>query len=942
MPRLALCALTVALACIVGLKTSVAADATAKKPLSIRLVEEGITIESGSTGSFTLGYPVLVGERWDQVRKPIEKSVAGNTAIIKFDGGARVEVTLQADTLTLTPANIPADVKSIRQEMLIDFSFANGGAYQMGSGSETPFPTEKPAKPHLYQDHATSFLLRSPQGAAVSFALPQYSFLQLTDCREWNWKTFNWQISIPYNAEAGPLKLKISCGRPGATSSDSPQPAKLKPLMDRFGQNTRVESVDKVSSEAELKQDLQKEADYLASLHPPAADPFGGQTGSREKLELKQTGFFHVEKKAGRWVLVDPDGNAFFHLGICAMNPSDDFTYIAGREQVYEWLPSHDGDFKSAFHPNEYWNPTSLSFHLVNSIRKYGQPYDPAKYTTRMIERARKWGFNSGGAFGSGDSQARKQASFPAVAHLPLSQWEGLDPLPGVHEAFDPFDEKNRVQCDKNFAKTIADQANDPLIIGYFLVNEPLYEDLPRVIPSLSSRFACKRRLAQMLEEKYKAVAEFNRVWETTFNSFADVAASGLPVKTRAAAADIQAFTGLFLETYFQLVADTFHKYDKNHLLIGNRLQAGTINNEQLCRISGKYLDVISFNYYTYSVDKEFLNRIHKWTGDRPMILSEFYYSSPKDSGLPGGVKDVSSQLERGLAYRNYVEQAASLSYIVGIEWFTLIDQSLTGRYFDKFNGENANTGLIAVTDRPWKITLAEMMKSNYDIYKVVSGERAPFAFDDPRFTSSGVGHKVAKIARATGPIQINGQSRNWPGTPAEIIASSRLVQGSDAGGLEASFKLCWDDDNLYLLAHVADATPMKNDQKGDMLWSGDGLELFIGCEEVDQAGPLLFSDRQILLGATRQGEYHFVNVATQPRCETSVTEDVDGKGYTLEGVIPFKALGFVPKEGRTILFDLAVDDSAGGKARLRQLVWNGTARNSGDRSGWARAEFSK
>lgn len=72
------------------------------------------------------------------------------------------------------------------------------------------------------------------------------------------------------------------------------------------------------------------------------------------------------------------------------------------------------------------------------------------------------------------------------------------------------------------------------------------------------------------------------------------------------------------------------------------------------------------------------------------------------------------------------------------------------------------------------------------------------------------------------------------------------------------------------------------------------------------------------------------------------VLPDGDGKGYTLEAAVPFSALEFIPREGREIMFDIAVDDSTDGKARVRQLVWNGTARNSGDRSAWARAVFAK
>lgn len=44
------------------------------------------------------------------------------------------------------------------------------------------------------------------------------------------------------------------------------------------------------------------------------------------------------------------------------------------------------------------------------------------------------------------------------------------------------------------------------------------------------------------------------------------------------------------------------------------------------------------------------------------------------------------------------------------------MDQATTGRWFEKYNGEAANTGLITVTDRPWQAMLAEMLNTNYGI----------------------------------------------------------------------------------------------------------------------------------------------------------------------------------------------------------------------------------
>ncbi len=904
--------------------------------LSFKLADNGVAIDAGGLGHFTLAYPTLRGDG-EKVSKCIEKSIAGNKATLKYEGNGQVDLALGDDgTVGLTMVSLPAGIKHFRMEMLVDFNFSQGGTWQVTGGDEKPFPAEKQAKPHLYQGNVEQITIKDFQGRSITLRVPQYSYQQLTDNREWGWKTFYWFFASPINPDVKTYTVKISAG----DSASGP-----KVLVDKFGQSATVDYPDKVKSVEEIKADIAAEKQWLDSLTPPHRDEFGGLPGSGEKLGLRKTGFFHVEQKDKKWVLVDPAGNAFFHMGLCGFCPSDDYTYFKGRESIYEWIPSMDGEYKSAYHTNSYWRPNVLSFHLANRIRKSGKPYEPGEYTTEMIQRVRKWGFNSAGAFGSGDSAARKQAQFPHVSSLPFSTWEGIPEIPGATGSWDPFDEKNRKQVDKLLSEKIAPAADDPLLIGYFLANEPLYEDLPKVLPTLGGKYACKRRLVQMLQEKYKTADAFNQAWGLQAKAFDELTDRGLAVTTRQASQDVADFVGLFLEEYFKLVSETFHKYDKNHMLIGNRFQSGTINNEQLCRISGKYMDLISFNYYTYYLDKDFLQRIYSWTGGKPMFLSEYYYNSPKDSGLPGGGKDVSSQAERGLGYRNYVEQAASLGFVVGIEWFTLVDQSVTGRWFSKYNGENGNTGLISVTDRPWKTMITHMLKTNYEIYDVLLGKRPPFAFDDPRFNQSGSATRTLKIGRATGEIKMNGLAENWPGTPAEQISSKRLVTGASAAGLECAFKLCWDDKHLYLLANVTDATPMMNEHKGNMVWSADAIELFIGHEKIGQGGGMLFTDRQVMLSAGKPGgqfQWYFGNSPKQYECKMHLAANADGKGYTLEAAIPFEALGFELKENMEFLFDIGVDDSENGKSRARQLMWNGTERNSGDRTHWGRAVLAK
>ena len=63
----------------------------------------------------------------------------------------------------------------------------------------------------------------------------------------------------------------------------------------------------------------------------------------------------------------------------------------------------------------------------------------------------------------------------------------------------------------------------------------------------------------------------------------------------------------------------------------------------------------------------------------------------------------------------------------------------------------------------------------------------------------------------------------------------------------------------------------------------------------------------------------------------------VDGSGYTLEAAIPWSALDVRPVENIELLFDLAIDDAPAGGNRTRQIMWNGSGRNSTDRSNWGR-----
>jgi hypothetical protein len=908
------------------------APANPKPPadtLAVSLGEKGAELACGRLGTFTLAYPQLdFGD--DTKRDPVETRIQGASATLAYEGGAAVTVTVTGGRIAYAFANAPAALKAFSTHLLIPPNFSEGGTWRAGEASGA-FPPEKPAKPHLYQNHTRRFEFADINSRRLGFDLPEHTFVQVQDNREWNWNTFWADFKVACLPEQ-PL-YEIGVTLEGA--------ARRVVLVDRFGQTTRRDFPGKVGEEADLKKDAENEAAYYAALTPPDRNRFGGLTGSGARFGLKKTGFFHVEqrKAGGRdvWLLADPDGDAFFHLGVCTFGPGEDYTTVEKREESYDWLPPRDGAFAAAWHPNTWWNPRAASFYKANVVRKYGS-YDDATQTARLVDRVRRVGFNSVGAF-SPESPVFVKKNVPRVATLPLSNWTLGPALPGVRGVFDPFDAENLAKMEELFAKSVAPQADDPLLIGYFLDNEQGFEDLPRAIPALPGKHAAKRELVARLRATYKEdIAAFNAAWGFDAASFEALADRGLPVTTKAAFADMQAYTEHFLDTYYRGIVTAFRKLDTHHMLIGNRWQPGTANSETLCRVAGKYMDVISINYYACGIDEAFVRRLYEWSGRKPQMWSEFYFTASQESNVAAGNHDMATQRDRGRAYRHYVEGAAALGFVVGIEWFTLIDQAVTGRFFEGFNGERANTGLFNVADRPYRDLFAEMAKTHAAVYGVWLEGRPPFRFDEPRFTGkAGRATRTVSAGRATAPMAMDGQLAGWPGRPPERLGADRLALGRESGGTEAAFKVCWDEKALYLLANVTDPTPMKNGHTGGDLWNADVLELFIGGEKPEQGGALLFTDRQILLGAGKNNQTHVVNAAKQPAIETSVAPSVDGQGYTLEAALPWSALDIVPREGMTLLFDLALGNSADGKQRTSQLVWNGGPRNSSDRGGWGR-----
>lgn len=718
-------------------------------------------------------------------------------------------------------------------------------------------------------------------------------------------------------------------------------PSKSDWQIDRYGQVIKADFPEKVTDDAQLTQDAADDQSYYDSLQVPSdRDAYGGLKDSAQQYGLTATGFFSIQQtNNGRTVMVTPDGNVFYSLGVNGITTNETYVQTSGRKNQFEWIPPQTGEFASAFRASS----TDFSYYIANRIRKFGAPYDDEQFVKQGMDRIQKWGFNTVGSW-SGNYAA--EYGMPHVNMLPTSSmdWAQVD---GMHY-FDIFADGAEQKIDEAFAAKLPANRDDPTLIGYFIDNEIQYQNILTVIPQAkASKVASKRKLVDLLSEWYNGdISAFNSAWGTSFASFDEMYEAALPVKTQQAQDDLYSFVSVYADTLYGTIATIFRKYDPNHLLLGDRWLKNTVQNARirdiLSEAAGKYLDVISYNYYSKNLSVSQLQAIHDKSGGKPIMITEFNYGTA-EQGLNSGVIPVETQDERQLRYRNYVELAASLGYVVGTHWFNYVDQPAAGRWWEGTTGERYNTGLINVADRPYKQFLQGVKQSNDEIYDVLLGNREPFQYDFGEVERPA--NRTIDIAYTSSPMLIDGiRDEGYDSSHQVRLKYGDLVVGTGGSDMQAGYDFAWDQSNLYVFADVTDPTPMKNPFRDSNVWKGDGVELFVGPDQLDVRQGLLVSDRQLILSAgADDGSYYWrwFNTSQQSPISMVVRKHDDGGGYSLEASIPWEALSLTPEEGKSLLFDFGFDDSEDGVRRIRQWLWNGMDGNASNRGYWGTATLT-
>ncbi len=482
------------------------------------------------------------------------------------------------------------------------------------------------------------------------------------------------------------------------------------PLVDGLHQWRARDWPGKAQDLAEVRAALRAELARPAPAYPSDWSRFGGWKGRR----FAASGFFRTEYDGRRWWLVDPEGHAFWSIGCDGIRPVVDVN-TTGIESVF------DPPLPSPATAPHLWSASGRrrSFNaLGHNLERTLGPDWRADWESLTARRLRAYGFNTIGNWSDSDLAAR--AGVPYVFTMRGFPTTGRMLFRDFPDVFAPEYETNA----RAFAAQLETRREDPMLLGYFMTNEPQWAFVPRFdlgeqmlrsdVPS-----ATRAAFIAVLRERYATVAALNAAWGSAFAAFDDLERASPPERRPRSGADTAAFTARAVERYVRVPAAACRAIAPNHLNLGLRW-AWMHSDYQLAGADA--LDAFSINQYLLRPDAEAIGRLAARTG-RPVLIGEFHVGA-LDRGLPsGGIRNTRTMAESVQAYRYYIEHAAAIPNLIGAHYFQWNDQHVMGRG----DGENMQIGLHDITARAYPEWIETCRSVHPDLYRIANGEAQPF-----------------------------------------------------------------------------------------------------------------------------------------------------------------------------------------------------------------------
>lgn len=282
---------------------------------------------------------------------------------------------------------------------------------------------------------------------------------------------------------------------------------------------------------------------FMATAAVAGTVTFAGScsTSSGSKGQKAPTGgFFSLDQRHGRWWLITPEGKPFFTLGINHV----DFSPLLYPETIHIWRTKYKNSMKTWL--QEGVRPDLLAWGL-NTV---GEVQDVVAKGNTLFRQSRNYTY-----------EEYQWLDLPYFFYLDFGnfeQWERESRLP------DFFSVEFAQWCDYIARVYCGRMANDPKLVGYFYIDIPAWLQTGRT-------------------DKWRGpIFDSNEL------------------KTEAGLREVHRVAS----RYYQVTHDAIRRYDKNHLIFGDRYNAQSREEEhvilpkELLLAAKPYVDVISLQHY--------------------------------------------------------------------------------------------------------------------------------------------------------------------------------------------------------------------------------------------------------------------------------------------------------------------------------------------------------
>jgi hypothetical protein len=395
--------------------------------------------------------------------------------------------------------------------------------------------------------------------------------------------------------------------------------------------------------------------------------------GSRLDKKVSTTGFFRAEFVNGRWWIIDPEGYLNICRGVNDIKPGGG----SASKSVYA---ERFGDSSEIWMTKtmEYLN--EIGFNCVGSWSNTGELVSNPRQTKNPLAYTIILNWMSGYGGGRTHQQAGHRG-YP-------------------NNAIFVFEKGFATYCDTKAAGLVKNK-DDKNLFGYFTDNE---------LPFYSKSLNMFLRLGKTSPDNEIYVATKN--WLTE-NGYAEADTVNEDIRAK--------FLGFVGETYFSIVDKAMKKYDPNHMNLGSRVNVKeALNNKYFMEAAGKYVDVLTVNYYNvWTPDSTSMTN---WGTNlnKPFMITEFY-TKGEDSGLgntAGAGWIVKTQLERGFAYQHFTLGLLESKYCVGWHWFKYMDNDPT--VSAEPSNTDGNKGILRINYEPYVPLVEKMKELNLRVYNLI------------------------------------------------------------------------------------------------------------------------------------------------------------------------------------------------------------------------------